>query len=289
MSTITQRLDDFFQIDSANMKGESREIFIPNTSTGVMLYQNQTQAIAKSLRLPAIINGFQLVVENDKVIATRNYRTTLSVKDGIFTRRITVNYKLEYVITNSGQNIIAKGHNGLIYYLIDKNWDKNLQARNKAIDLLGGTPSDEEIKNKIAESLIIFTLDEPQFDLDDLSFDILTKEVENGVELFVSLESLSNSSVPTPLKYYWQIEPTEDIIGIPGSAKSAGDGTFGLDKLLISNDLRNRKALHLMSTGNVKVKCVLHFKEDDGDITGLTCDKEINFSEFLESIDYYKL
>lgn len=149
--------------------------------------------------------------------------------------------------------------------------------------------TDEVVAEHISWQQRDYVLDVPDVELESWGAKIHVSKVNGLYRIEGTLED-GQGNIRVPQKRYWSLTPEDDIVGIPGSSKAAGEHPSG-SWFVVDTDLRNRdsKVVHIMNPKDVKIKFICWAKESDGDLVRYEADTTVDMSDLLEVYDYFLL
>ena len=161
---------------------------------------------------------------------------------------------------------------------------------NKAVELSGiENPTDHQVAIRMATIEYTSIKDIPDSVVNEIKMDceitFLTEEQEVEIEGIYTY----NGERTNPQKWLWFIDPAEGAVGTASRGNAAGEAIAGKGKFRISSDFRNRDTFIIMNTKDVRIRGYAWYKETDGEMRHVSCDKTIDLSEVLPTYDYYGL
>lgn len=294
-----ESLDEFLDVDTNQVEATKRTMYFANMGSFKLIHSVQTSSV-DNYRLIGLIGSMELVAETAEELTFHRERTrTYRDETG---QRHKINYEESAKVYVEEGVIYCEKFNGFTQaLLLDFSWkEKNEDIWDSVYESIlldkGEVPLDEEVAQVISTQIMEFELDIPDSDLNleltlQDSYDPQNDVVRIEAVLTNNGEVLDSTSPYWPFRVLWYVDAEEDYQGIPFSAGTTAEDFGGGMIEEFSFDFGNRDANLIMSSGVHKVKVFAQTHETGGDfdLINVEAEIEIDFSEFMQTRDYFMI
>jgi len=155
-----------------------------------------------------------------------------------------------------------------------------------------GVPTDPELIRHMATSTWIYVRQEQEINEEQTAIKLVVTPTGNPDEVRLVLDTEVDGIDVQPWRHFVQIYPTLPILGTPNTTPNKGAGAaFSFRKsTVLSTNLFNRKAEHILNPKDVKVEAFATLQDSKGNNVYCKSGPQIiDLSENMKTYDYFGL
>lgn len=276
-------------VNLIDWKEVNREMYFVDTTTGKA---NFNGGIDKP-SAPGRLDGFLNTTFNDVVVNPDGSVSLHWTIDYTLKGEKRAKFKMVSTLALIDGKIERRNYNELFDVLIARNETLNASAIADARSRYGmASDTVADVIHEMATMRHTFVFDPFQFNGEDLKI-VLSMEKSTNGRARISARLLKYGIEIEPEKIRFEVWPGEAPHGLANTVQNRNPSAqfpTGKKSFEITTDLRDRQAWPIMGAGTIRVVCLAHTREDDGDIVTLLESATFDANAYgLGSFNYFGL